>query len=112
MPSPPMRTIERDELRAKLERADRFKLVNSLGEWEFAAKHIPGSIHFASRGAMLGALRPEDDIVVYCTNPSCAASIAAYEVLVNRGYPHVRRYAGGLEDWEAAGLPLDGKRSP
>src|SRR5260370_26676808 len=107
-----MRTNERDELRAKLERAERFKLVNSLGEWEFAAKHIPGSIHFASRGAMLGALRPEDDIVVYCTNPSCAASIAAYEVLVNRGYPHVRRYAGGLGGWEGARLPLDAQRSP
>jgi rhodanese-related sulfurtransferase len=25
------------------------------------------------------------------------------------GYKNVRRYAGGLSDWEAAGLPLEGE---
>jgi rhodanese-related sulfurtransferase len=28
--------------------------------------------------------------------------------LVQRGYGNVRRYAGGLLDWEDAGLPLEG----
>ncbi|MGD0678249.1 MAG: hypothetical protein ABSC94_22795 [Polyangiaceae bacterium] len=39
--------------------------------------------------------------------PACLASVAAYHRLVQEGYTNVRRYAGGIEDWEAAGLPLE-----
>jgi hypothetical protein len=28
---------------------------------------------------------------------------------VRRGYRNVRRYAGGLLDWEDAGLPIEGE---
>jgi rhodanese-related sulfurtransferase len=54
-------------------------------------------------------LSPEDDIVVYCTSDDCHASVALYHALVDHGYPNVRRYSGGLTDWEAAGLPLEGE---
>ena len=117
MPSPlagpvfsdkPVRTIERDELREKLARGDRFKLVMSLTEWAFRAKHIPGSVHFNTPEEMLAALGKDDEIVVYCSNPECLASLAAYRRLVDHGYANVRRYAGGLVDWEDAGLPLEG----
>jgi 3-mercaptopyruvate sulfurtransferase SseA len=46
--------------------------------------------------------------VVYCSNEDCIASQAAYRLLERHGYPNVRRYAGGLADWEAAGYPLEG----
>src|SRR5439155_27164215 len=42
----PIRTISRDELRAKLDRGDDFKLIMALNRWAFDAKHIPGSVHF------------------------------------------------------------------
>ena len=106
--SAPVLTIEREELRDKLARKDGVKLVMSLGEWAFQAKHIPGSVYFNSPDEMLAALRKDDDIVVYCSNPGCLASLAAYHRLVDHGYTHVRRYAGGLVDWEDAGLPLEG----
>ena len=103
----PVRTIARDELKQRLADGDwRFKLVMTLGDWEFRAKHIPGSLHFADAREMLASLRKEDDIVVYCTNPPCLASVAAYHRLRQEGYANVRRYAGGIEDWEGAGLPL------
>ena len=104
---PPIRTIEREELREKIARGDRFQLVNCLGEWEFRTKRIPGSIRFATPQEMMAALHKDDDIVVYCTNPACRASINAYYRLVDHGYAHVRRYAGGVTDWEDAGLPLE-----
>jgi rhodanese-related sulfurtransferase len=102
-----VRTIERAELQ-RLLAADipRFRLVMTLRDWEFRAKHIPGSLHFRDVGEMLSALRKDDDIVVYCTNPSCLASVAAYHRLLQEGYVNVRRYAGGIEDWEGAGLPV------
>jgi rhodanese-related sulfurtransferase len=104
----PVRTIEREELRQKMARGDRFKLVMSLNEWAFLAKHILGSVHFNTPEEMLAALKKDDEIVVYCSNPDCLASLAVYRRLVEHGYKNVRRYAGGLVDWENAGLPLEG----
>ena len=40
-----MNTISREELKAKIDRGDDFKLVMVLGAWEYEAKHIPGSIN-------------------------------------------------------------------
>jgi rhodanese-related sulfurtransferase len=105
----PVRTIDREELRQKLARRDDVKLVMSLKEWEFRAKHIPGSIHFNTPEEMLAGLQKNDEIVVYCTNPPCLASVRAYHRLLEHGYTDVRRYAGGLTDWEGAGLPLEGE---
>ena len=105
----PVRTIDRDELRCKVDAKDpRFKPVMALGDWEFRTKHIPGSLHFKDAGHLLSALRKDDEIVVYCTNPPCLASVAAYQRLLREGFTNVRRYAGGIEDWESAGLPLEG----
>ena len=103
-----VRTIDRDELSIMVERGDRFRLVMALNEWAFQAKHIPGSEHFNTSEELFSALSPEDDIVVYCTSYDCHASIALYHALVDGGYRNVRRYSGGLTDWEAAGLPLEG----
>jgi rhodanese-related sulfurtransferase len=104
----PVKTIGRDELKAKLDAGDPVKLVMALNRWAYDAKHIPGSLHFDTPEALYGALRPDDDIVVYCSQVNCLSSVAMYRDLVHRGYGHVRRYAGGLLDWEDAGLPLEG----
>lgn len=105
----PIRTIEREALREKLDRGDSFKLVMALGEWEFRVKRIPGSIRFDADTEMLAGLRTDEEIVVYCSNPACHGSANAYRLLVERGYTNVRRYAGGVSDWEDAGLPLEGE---
>ena len=59
------RTIDREELRAKLDRGDAFKLVMVLGEWGFRAKHIPGSLNLSSPDQVPTMLDPKDEIVVY-----------------------------------------------
>ena len=104
----PVRTVGRDELKAKLDRGDDFKLIMALNRWAFEAKHIPGSVHFDSPAELYAAIRPQDDVIVYCSAVDCLSSVALYRDLVARGYSNVRRYAGGLLDWEEAGLPLEG----
>jgi len=104
-----MRTIDREELRAKLDRGDNFKLVNALGEWAFRAKRIPGSLHFSTPEEAMRTLARDDDIVVYCSDVNCPASVAAYYTLEKAGYRNVSRYSGGLADWEQAGYPLEGE---
>ena len=104
-----MQLISRDELKRKLERKDQFQLVMALGDWQYRAKHIPGSLHFATLQDARASLSPDDEIVVYCASYDCSASVYAYEYLVGHGYRHVRRYAGGILDWEEAGYPLEGE---
>ena len=104
----PIRTIGRDELKAKLESGAGVKLIMALNRWAYDAKHIPGSLHFDTPDELYAALRPDDEIVVYCSQVDCLSSVAMYRDLVARGYPNVRRYSGGLMDWEDAGLPLEG----
>lgn len=104
----PIRTIDRDELRAKLERGHGLKLVMALSRWAYDAKHIPGSLHFETLEDLSAAIDPRDEVVVYCTHAACQSSVRLYRDLVRRGFRNVRRYAGGLLDWEDAGLRLEG----
>ncbi len=104
-----MNLISREELKEKLDRGDDFKLVMALGDWAYRAKHIPGSLNISRIEDAGKTLNVDDEIVVYCSDEACVASQAAYQILVNRGYKNVRRYAGGLSDWEDAGYPLEGE---
>lgn len=101
-----VKTIGRQELKAKLDRGDDFKLVMAMHEWGFNAAHIPGSLHFNTVEEARTGLDLEDEIVVYCSDPACLASQIAYRWLVDAGYTNVRRYSGGVSDWAAAGYEL------
>ena len=105
-------TIDREELKAKLDAGESFRLVMTLHAWAFRAQHIPGSEHFDTPEETLAGLGRDDEIVVYCSDPACVASQFAYKALVEAGYTNVRRYAGGLSDWVAAGYPLEGENAP
>ena len=103
-----MKEISREELKDKIDRGDAFKLVMTLAEWAYQMSHIPGSINVNSIEQGEKLLDPDDEIVVYCSDRQCVASQLAYDYLVRRGYKNIRRYSGGLSDWEAAGYPLEG----
>ena len=102
-----MNLITGKELREKLDRGDEFQLVMALPAHAFQAKRIPGSRHFETVGEALEALDPREEIVLYCATVYCPASIYAYKLLEREGFRRVRRYAGGLDDWESAGFPIE-----
>jgi rhodanese-related sulfurtransferase len=104
----PVRTISREELQAKLGTDPQLKLIMAGSDWAFRAKHLPRSLHFRGVEPLLESVAPDDEVVVYCSNVDCHASLNTYQSLVERGYKNVRHYPGGLLDWEAAGLPLEG----
>ena len=66
-------TITREELKAKMDRGDRFVLVDALPEQTYHHAHLPGAINIPSGlVSELGPPRlPPDkntEIVVYCTS--------------------------------------------
>jgi len=103
-----MNTISREDLKAKLDRGENFKLLMTLGDWAYQEAHIPGSLNYSHIEDALANLDKDEEIVVYCSDPSCIASQSAYRMLVKNGFTNVRRYSGGLAEWSAAGYPLEG----
>ena len=103
-----MKTITREELKARLDRGEDVKLVMTMSDTAYDWLHIPGSLHFERISDLVDHLDRSDNIVVYCTNPLCYYSLQAYYALRNKGFTKVARYAGGLLDWQDAGYPLEG----
>jgi rhodanese-related sulfurtransferase len=107
-----MELITREELRSRLERGDRLKLVMTMSEPAFRTKRLPRSLHAATIEEALALVEPGDEVIVYCSNVYCRASIYAYHALTRGGHANVRRYAGGIVDWEEAGYPLESGPTP
>ncbi len=103
-----MELIGREELKEKLDRKNDIKLVMVLGDWQYRAMHIPGSLNISAPEIAHELLDLDDEVVVYCSNPGCAASVIEYDRLTAHGYKKVRRYAGGISDWEESGYPVEG----
>ncbi len=106
-----MNTITRDALKAKLDRHEPLQLVMALGRWAWEQARIPGSLNFATYTDALARLSKDEEVVVYCTNPSCPASYRLYHYLKSQGFTKVSRYSGGIEEWAEAGLPVEGKQA-
>jgi hypothetical protein len=71
-----MRTITRQQLKAKLDAGEDIKLVMTVGGWTFRASHIPGSLGFPSPGYALRELRCDDKTRRLHAVPSRPTAIA------------------------------------
>lgn len=104
-------TIERDELKRKVDNGERFTLVEVLPPPFYRAGHLPGAIYIPPiQVRQLAARRLPDrnaEIVVYCADAECPTSSLAAEELTAMGYTNVREYIGGKADWVSAGYPLE-----
>jgi len=69
-----LQLMSSDELKQKLERKDQFKLVMALGDWEYRAKHIPGSLHFPTLQEARASFSQNYEIVVYFSSYDGSAS--------------------------------------
>ncbi|MFI7219869.1 rhodanese-like domain-containing protein [Micromonospora maritima] len=102
--------ITRDELREAIE-AGTVTVVDALGGDYYARQHLPGAVALVEADVTdrAGELLPDRDatVVTYCSNLSCPNSGRVADRLTALGYTDVRKYAEGIEDWVAAGLPTE-----
>lgn len=105
-------TIDRDTLKAKLDRGDDVVLIDTLPEHLYGRKHIPGAINIVSDNIRDEAHRripdPDTAIIVYCGSTACQRSAKSAARLEEMGYRRVWEYVEGRQDWEAAGYPIAG----
>ena len=97
-----------DEVKAKLDRKEKFLLVDVREESEYAADHLPGAVHLGK-----GILeRDVEDrvsdlnapIVLYCGGG--LRSALAADNLQKMGYTHVLSMDGGIRGWCEKGFTL------
>ena len=102
--------ISRDALQAAID-AGTVTVVDALGGDYYAKQHLPGAVALAPGevDALAATVLPDKNaaIVTYCTGPSCPNSGQVATRLTALGYPNVRKYAEGIEDWTATGLPTE-----
>lgn len=105
-----MNVISKEDLYEKMQRGDRFRLIMALDRRAYEKMHIPGSLHFETMDEAAEQIEPDEEVIVYCSNPLCPVSVQAYRALQKRGFSNLYRYAGGLTEWMEAGYPLEGSQ--
>ena len=97
-----------DDVKAKLDRGQKFLLVDVREESEYGKDHLPGAIHLGKgiierdieeRVSDLGA-----PLVLYCGGGFRSALAA--DNLQKMGYTNVLSMDGGIRVWREKGFPL------
>jgi rhodanese-related sulfurtransferase len=103
--------ITATELKLRLDRDAPVVVLDTLNEAHFRDGHLPRArlMPHTQVRALAETLAPDRaaEIVVYCANRACRNSHIAASVLTTLGYQNVRVFAGGKEEWRAAGFPFE-----
>ena len=97
-----------DEVKARLDRRDKFTLVDVREESEWAKDHLPGAIHLGKgvieRDIEQRVPAPDAPLVLYCGGGFRSALAA--DNLQKMGYTNVLSMDGGIREWREKGFPL------
>lgn len=103
-----VRELTVDDVKAKLDRGEKFHLVDVREESEWAKDHLPGAVHLG-KGVIerdVEARIPDTgaEIVLYCGGGFRSALAA--DNLQKMGYTNIFSMDGGIRDWRQKGYPL------
>jgi rhodanese-related sulfurtransferase len=97
-----------DEVKKRMDRRDKFILVDVREESEYAKDHLPGAIHLG-KGVIerdIEARVPElnAEMILYCGGGFRSALAA--DNLQKMGYTNAISMDGGIRGWREKGYPL------
>ena len=104
-----VRETTADEIKARLDRKDKFVLVDVREDREYDADHIVGAVHLGKGiierdiEAKFPALNTE--LVLYCGGGFRSAMAA--DNLQKMGYTNVISMDGGIREWREKAYPLE-----
>jgi rhodanese-related sulfurtransferase len=97
-----------DEVKTRMDRGDRFVLVDVREESEFAKDHLPNAIHMGKGVIERDVEQKVPDLntpmVLYCGGGFRSALAA--DNLQKMGYTNVISMDGGIRGWREKGYPL------
>ena len=97
-----------DEIKSRLDRGDKFVLVDVREESEWQKDHLPGAIHM-SKGVIERDIEHKvpdlnAEVVLYCGGGFRSALAA--DNLQKMGYTNVISMDGGVRGWREKGYPM------
>jgi rhodanese-related sulfurtransferase len=97
-----------DEVKKRLDRGDKFLLVDVREESEFAKDHLPGAVHLGKgvieRDIEARVPQLDTEMVLYCGGGFRSALAA--DNLQKMGYTKVISMDGGIRGWREKNYPL------
>ena len=97
-----------DEIKRRLDRGEKFMLVDVREESEFAKDHLPGAIHLGKgvieRDIEARVPDPKTELILYCGGGFRSALAA--DNLQKMGYTNVISMDGGIREWREKNYPL------
>jgi rhodanese-related sulfurtransferase len=97
-----------DEVKAKLDRGEKFLLVDVREESEFTKDHLPGAIHLGKgvieRDVEERVPDMKTPMILYCGGGFRSALAA--DNLQKMGYTNVISMDGGVRGWREKGFPM------
>lgn len=104
-----VREVTVDDVKARLDRGEKFHLVDVREESEWARDHLPGAVHLG-KGVLERDVEeripdPGADVVLYCGGGFRSALAA--DNLRKMGYTNVSSMDGGIRGWREKGYPLE-----
>jgi len=103
-----IREVSVDDVKTKIDRGEKFVLVDVREESEWAKDHLPGAIHLGKgvieRDVEESVPDLNASVVLYCGGGYRSALAA--DNLQQMGYRNVLSMDGGIREWRGKGFPL------
>lgn len=97
-----------DQIKRRLDRGDKFILVDVREESEFARDHLPGAVHLGKgiieRDIEARIPGSNAELILYCGGGFRSALAA--DNLQKMGYTNVISMDGGIREWREKNYPL------
>jgi len=98
-----------DEVKKRMDRGDKFVLVDVREDREFDADHLPGAVHLG-KGVIERDIEgkypdAKTELVLYCGGGFRSAMAA--DNLQKMGYTNVISMDGGIREWREKAYPLE-----
>lgn len=97
-----------DQVKARIDRGEKFLLIDVREESEYAKDHLPNAIHLG-KGVIERDIEervpdPNTEMILYCGGGFRSALAA--DNLQKMGYTHVISMDGGIRGWREKKFPL------
>jgi len=103
--------VNAEEMIDLVEQHDELVIIDSRKKSDLAKGFIEGSISLPNTETSSASLAEHivsktTPILFYCNGIRCSRSVKAAKVAIAAGYSKVYWFRGGIQEWEAKGLPV------
>ncbi len=103
----------------KHDAVERVVVFDLREDWDFARGHLPGAVSLPSHrfarelaSIVASAEQPRPILAFYCYGRDCIRSRDCAVIAAQRGFIRLLWLRGGIEEWQAEGLPIVKEKAP